>query len=127
VGSNFIPLSPSSKPSFPLLRREPTKIGLQTRLAPSECRARLASAVDTQIITSGPLPDFYDHPHPHINRFQYWELRIIWLMLRGECFRIPIFNEGGSTSSLSHPMGEGRGGQRAIPPSALRPPHSSRS
>src|SRR5207253_5708984 len=39
----------------------------------------------------GPLLDFYSHPHPHINRFQYWELRIIWLMLRGECFRVPIF------------------------------------
>jgi len=43
------------------------------------------------LITSGPLLDFYSHPHPHINRFQYWELRVIWLMLRGECFRIPIF------------------------------------
>src|SRR5262245_45199331 len=41
------------------------------------------------LITSGPLLDFYAHPHPQINRFQYWELRIIWLMLRGECFRIP--------------------------------------
>ncbi len=44
------------------------------------------------LITSGPLIDFYDQPHPQINRFQYWELRLIWLMLRGECFRIPIFN-----------------------------------
>ena len=39
------------------------------------------------LITTGPLLDFYSHPNPHINRFQYWELRIIWLMLRGECFR----------------------------------------
>jgi hypothetical protein len=30
------------------MRREPTKIALQTRLAPYECKARLASAVDTQ-------------------------------------------------------------------------------
>src|SRR5438105_15113947 len=29
------------------------------------------------LITSGPLSDFYSHPHPHINGFQYWELRII--------------------------------------------------
>src|SRR4051794_727909 len=43
------------------------------------------------LITSGPLLDFYSQPHPHINRFQYWELRVIWLMLRGECFRVPIF------------------------------------
>src|SRR5882724_3817855 len=46
------------------------------------------------LITSGPLLDFYSKPDAHINRFQYWELRVIWLMLRGECFRIPIF-EGG--------------------------------
>src|SRR6476646_7459968 len=32
------------------------------------------------LITSGPLLEFYDHPHPHVNRFQYWELRLIWLM-----------------------------------------------
>src|SRR5437868_4995935 len=44
------------------------------------------------LITTGPLPDFYNHPNPHLNRFQYWELRIIWLMLRGECFRIPIYS-----------------------------------
>src|SRR6266404_7045196 len=45
------------------------------------------------LITSGPLLDFYNRPHPHINRFQYWELRVIWLMLRGECFRVPIFSD----------------------------------
>ena len=44
------------------------------------------------LITSGPLLDFYARPHPQINRFQYWELRIIWLMLRGECFRVPIYD-----------------------------------
>jgi HK97 family phage portal protein len=49
------------------------------------------------LITSGPLVEFYGRPHPHINRFQYWELRVIWLMLRGECFRIPLFE---SESSL---------------------------
>jgi HK97 family phage portal protein len=43
------------------------------------------------LITSGPLLDFYNHPHPRLNRFKYWELRIMWLMLRGECFRVPIF------------------------------------
>ncbi len=42
------------------------------------------------LITSSPLHDFYANPHPHINRFQYWELRVMWLMLRGECIRIPI-------------------------------------
>jgi HK97 family phage portal protein len=46
------------------------------------------------LITSGPLLDFYARPHPQINRFQYWELRVIWLMLRGECFRAPVFENG---------------------------------
>ncbi len=45
-------------------------------------------------ITAGPLPAFYQRPHPGLNRFQYWELRVLWLMLRGECFRVPIFEEG---------------------------------
>src|SRR5436190_5369689 len=44
------------------------------------------------LITKGPLLDFYDRPHPQINRFQYWELRVIWLMLRGECVRVPIYD-----------------------------------
>ena len=82
------------------------------------------------LITSGPLVDFYHQPHPHINRFQYWELRILWLMLRGECMRIPIFDDAplpsdgrgikgeghhsssSSFSNPSHPLssgGEGRG------------------
>ena len=53
------------------------------------------------LITSGPLLDFYAHPHPQVNRFQYWELRIIWLMLRGECFRVPIYEDSSSSSSSS--------------------------
>src|SRR5215472_12008562 len=53
------------------------------------------------LITSGPLLDFYDQPHPHINRFQYWELRVLWLLLRGECFRIPIFDSSSSSFSSS--------------------------
>jgi HK97 family phage portal protein len=45
-----------------------------------------------RLITTGPLVDFYSRPHPQINRFEYWELRVIWLLLRGECFRVPIFD-----------------------------------
>src|SRR5437867_3255445 len=53
------------------------------------------------LITTGPLVDFYDRPHPHLNRFQYWELRVIWLLLRGECFRIPIFADGPHRSTIN--------------------------
>jgi HK97 family phage portal protein len=56
-----------------------------------------------KLITSGPLLDFYERPHPRINRFQYWEYRVLWLMLRGECFRLPIFSDSLSAG------GEGRG------------------
>src|SRR5438270_2964135 len=48
------------------------------------------------LITSGPLQDFYARPHPYINRFEYWELRIMWLMLRGECFRVPLYDDSSS-------------------------------
>src|SRR5580765_2743695 len=55
------------------------------------------------LITKGPLIDFYETPHRHLNRFQYWELRIIWLMLRGECFRIPIYEDPLSLSAFGGP------------------------
>src|SRR5881394_1825379 len=45
------------------------------------------------LITSGPLVDFYSRPHPRMNRFQYWESRVLWLLLRGECFRVPIYSD----------------------------------
>jgi HK97 family phage portal protein len=57
-------------------------------------RFSITNAGGEEVITSGPLVDFYGRPHPQINKFQYWELRVIWLMLRGECFRIPIFDGG---------------------------------
>jgi phage portal protein BeeE len=58
-------------------------------------RFSTTTAAGEQLITTGPLVDFCSRPHPQINRFQYWELRVIWLMLRGECFRIPIYEENG--------------------------------
>ncbi len=44
-----------------------------------------------RLITRGPLHDFYRRPGPHTDRFQYWELRVMWLLLRGECVRLPVF------------------------------------
>ena len=58
------------------------------------------------LITSGPLLDFYARPHPHITRFQYWELRILWLMLRGECFRIPIYEDQLGVQALACPSSQ---------------------
>src|SRR5512140_182870 len=42
-------------------------------------------------ITTGRLHDFYQQPHPRMSGFDYWEARVMWLMLRGECFRYPVF------------------------------------
>jgi HK97 family phage portal protein len=58
-------------------------------------RFSVTSSEGESLITTGPLVDFYARPHPQINRFEYWELRVIWLMLRGECFRVPIYEESG--------------------------------
>src|SRR5215468_1153572 len=54
------------------------------------------------LVTSGPLLDFYARPHPQLSRFEYWELRVIWLMLRGECFRVPIFSNNSSPSRITN-------------------------
>src|SRR5512135_3060174 len=67
-------------------------------------RFSITTADGEQLITTGPLVDFYARPHPQINRFAYWELRVIWLMLRGECFRIPVFGDGR----------KGRGGLKSV-------------
>ena len=68
------------------------------------------------LITSGPLHDFYNRPHPSINRFQYWELRVLWLMLRGECMRIPIYEDASRRLSPSPSHGEGAAGRGASQP-----------
>ena len=70
------------------------------------------------LVTSGPLLDFYARPHPQLSRFEYWELRVIWLMLRGECFRVPIFEQ--AAAGL---RGRGRGGARLEKILILDPSH----
>ncbi len=61
-----------------------------------------------KLITSGPLLDFYAHPHPRLNRFEYWELRVIWLMLRGECFRVPVFEDDQGREGFAGEIGPRR-------------------
>ena len=36
------------------------------------------------------LCSLLDFPHPEIDRFQFWELIVSWLMLRGEAFILPL-------------------------------------
>ncbi len=66
-------------------------------------RFSVGEAGGESLITEGPLVAYYARPHPQINRFQYWELRVMWLMLRGECFRVPIFEDG--DGRLTHAAG----------------------
>jgi HK97 family phage portal protein len=68
-------------------------------------RFSTTTASGEQLITTGPLVDFYSRPHPQVNRFEYWELRVIWLLLRGECFRVPIFDGA---------QGSGRPGLKSV-------------
>ena len=55
-------------------------------------------------ITTGKLQQFYERPHPRMNGYQYWELRVVWLLLRGECFRVPVFKERGGRKVLERVM-----------------------
>ena len=41
----------------------------------------------------------FDHPHPQLDRFQFWELIIIWLCLRGEAFIYPVESSSSSSST----------------------------
>ena len=74
------------------------------------------------LITSGPLVDFYNRPHPQINRFQYWELRVLWLLLRGECFRIPIYSDDlnrNPNRNLNHSLSPSDGERAGVRGSGL--------
>src|SRR5258706_12141765 len=42
------------------------------------------------LITTGPLVDLFNRPHPQLTRFGFWELYISWLCLRGEVFVVPV-------------------------------------
>ena len=47
------------------------------------------------------LSALFDHPHPQLDRFQFWELLVIWLCLRGEAFIYPIESSSSSSSFSS--------------------------
>lgn len=46
------------------------------------------------ILESGPAVELFQHPHPQLDRFAFWELWASWLMLRGEAFCIPLDGAG---------------------------------
>lgn len=49
-------------------------------------------AIGEDIVDSGPVVDLFNRPHPQLNRFQFWELAVSWLQLRGELFAVPVLD-----------------------------------
>jgi HK97 family phage portal protein len=47
------------------------------------------------------LERLFQQPHPQLDRFQFWELIIIWLCLRGEAFIYPIVEGRGTRVPVS--------------------------
>src|SRR5947207_8610499 len=42
------------------------------------------------LLSKGPVVDLFDHPHPYLNRFRFWELIVTWYCLRGETFIVAL-------------------------------------
>ena len=48
-----------------------------------------------EIVESGPVFELWNRPHPLTDRYQFWELLIQWLMLRGRACVIGVDKSGG--------------------------------
>jgi HK97 family phage portal protein len=46
-------------------------------------------ATGEHIVETGEIVALFNQPHPFLNRFQFWELLVSWLQLRGEFFTVP--------------------------------------
>jgi len=46
------------------------------------------------IVTSGPVVDLFNRPHPYLNRFRFWEFLVTWYCLRGETFIVALDQSG---------------------------------
>lgn len=57
-------------------------------------------------LESGPLVDLFRRPHEHCSRFEFWELVLCWLQIRGEAFVIPM-TLAGEVVDLSRAGGRG--------------------
>ena len=55
-------------------------------------------------ITEGRLREFYERPHPRLSGFEFWELRVMWLLLRGECMRVPVYEYHNGRKRLDRVM-----------------------
>lgn len=72
------------------------------RLVKSSSSSSSSSSSDSELGTwSLELEALFDRPHPHLDRFQFWELLVIWLCLRGEAFIYPLRDLRGSVVNLT--------------------------
>jgi HK97 family phage portal protein len=46
------------------------------------------------LIESGDMVDLFNNPHPLITRFDFWEMLMQWLMLRGQAFIVGLTDSG---------------------------------
>jgi HK97 family phage portal protein len=46
------------------------------------------------ILEAGPVVDLFDRPHPFLNRFEFWEIFIQHLLIRGRVFVVALDNVG---------------------------------
>ncbi len=42
------------------------------------------------ILDTGDFVTLFDRPHPMLNRFEFWEYVVAWLLLRGRCFIVGL-------------------------------------
>jgi HK97 family phage portal protein len=54
-----------------------------------------------KVLQNHPALDLFNHPHPHLDRFQFWELVVTWLCLRGEAFILPSLSSFSSVRTPS--------------------------
>lgn len=57
------------------------------RTASARIRRRQMSSDD---LDSGPAVDLFDRPHPQLSRFDFWELLVAWIHLRGSAFVVAL-------------------------------------
>src|SRR5882724_4564535 len=47
------------------------------------------------ILTTGPVVDLFNRPHPYLSRFRFWEFIVTWYCLRGEAFLVGLDKSDG--------------------------------
>jgi HK97 family phage portal protein len=49
-------------------------------------------------VIDGPAWALFSQPHPEVSRFDFWELVVTWLMLRGRCYVVGLDSAGNPVS-----------------------------